>query len=154
MSAAVAERDVEVCGIDAGQVRLRLLGSACEGCAGGCAGRCNLFATNDAGEFALPAPAGLRVQAGQHLRLCLDDASLRRAAWRGYGLAWLGLVLGSGVGFGLGQLWGRHADVLTLLGLLAGTFSAVQASKRHLPEPLLRRPDSPIPPLPSSSDRP
>lgn len=150
----MAERDVEVCGSDAGHLRLRLLGNACEGCAGGCAGRCNLFATNDLGEFSLPAPAGLPVQAGQRLRLCLDDASLRRAAWRGYGLAWLGLLVGAALGFGLGQLWGRYVDVLTLVGLVAGTFAAVQASKRHLPEPRLRLPPVPLPPVPSTSDRP
>lgn len=150
----MAERDVEVCGREAGQLRLRLLGSACDGCAGGCAGRCSLFATNDAGEFALPAPAHLALVDGQRLRLCLDDASLRRAAWRGYGVAWLGLMLGAGLGFGLGQLWGRHADALTLLGLLAGTFAAVLSSKRHLPEPQLRLPDPPLPLLKASSDRP
>jgi hypothetical protein len=150
----MAERDVEVCGSDGGQVRLRLLGSACEGCAGGCAGRCNLFATDGSGEFALPLPAGLPVVVGQRLRLFLDDASLRRAAWRGYGLAWLGLMAGAGLGFGLGQLWGRHADVLTLLGLLAGTFAAVLASKRHLPEPRLQLPDASVPLVPSMSDRP
>lgn len=150
----MAERDVEVRGSEAGLVRLRLLGSACEGCAGGCAGRCNLFATDEVGEFAVPAPADLPVAVGQRLRLCLDDASLRRAAWRGYGIAWLGLMAGAGLGFGLGQLWGRHVDLLTLLGLLAGTFAAVQASKRHLPEPRLRLPDSSLPFVPSSSDRP
>jgi hypothetical protein len=142
----MAERDVEVCGSEAGVLRLRLLGSACEGCAGGCAGRCNLFATNGAGEFALPAPSGLPVHPGQRLRLCLDDAGLRRAAWRGYGVAWLGLLAGAGLGFGLGHLWGRHADALTLLGLLAGTFAAVYSSKRHLPEPSLRLPGQTLPP--------
>lgn len=150
----MAERDVEVCGHEAGQLTLRLLGSACEGCAGGCAGRCNLFATNDAGEFALPAPTGLAVRDGQRLRLCLDDASLRRAAWRGYGVAWLGLMFGAGLGFGLGQLWGRHGDLLTLLGLVAGTFFAVLSSKRHLPEPRLRLPDNSLFPAESTSDRP
>lgn len=150
----MAERDVEVCGVQAGQLRLRLLGSACDGCAGGCAGRCSLFAGNDAGEFAMPAPAGLVAAPGQRLRLCLDDASLRRAAWRGYGLAWLGLMIGAGLGFGLGQLWGRHGDVLALLGLVAGTFAAVLSSKRHLPEPQLRHPDSSLPLVPSTSDRP
>jgi hypothetical protein len=150
----VAERDVEVCGSDAGHLRLRLLGSACDGCAGGCAGRCNLFATDQAGEFAMAAPPGLPVVPGERLRLCLDDASLRRAAWRGYGLAWLGLLAGAGLGFGVGQLWGRHGDVLTLLGLLAGTFAAVQSSKRHLPEPRLQRPGTPSSIVPSTSDRP
>lgn len=150
----MAERDVEVCGTDAGQLRLRLLGSACDGCAGGCAGRCNLFATNQAGEFAMAAPHGDTVAIGERLRLCLDDATLRRAAWRGYGLAWLGLLLGAGVGFGIGHGWGRHQDLLTLLGLVAGTFAAVLASKRHLPEPRLQRRHEPHPPVPSTSDRP
>lgn len=150
----MAEREVEVCGSQGGQLRLRLLGSACDGCAGGCAGRCNLFATNESGEFILPAPAGTRVDVGQRLRLCLDDASLRRAAWRGYGLAWLGLLVGAGMGFGLGQLWGRQIDLLTLLGLVAGTFTAVRASRRRLPEPQLQRPDPTIPLVPTTSDRP
>jgi len=150
----VAERDVEVCGSEAGQLRLRLLGSACDGCSGGCGGRCSLFATNTAGEFEMPAPRDLPVTIGQPLRLCLDDASLRRAAWRGYGLAWLGLLLGAGLGFGAGLLWGRYIDVLTLLGLVAGTFAAVLSSKRHLPEPQLRPSGQPIPYVPSTSDRP
>ena len=150
----MAERDVEVCGSEAGQLRLRLLGSACDGCAGGCAGRCSLFAGNDAGEIAMAAPAGLAWVPGQRLRLCLDDASLRRAAWRGYGMAWLGLLAGAAVGYGLGQLWGRHGDALTLLGLVAGTFAAVLSSKRHLPEPQLRLPGQPFQPVQSTSDRP
>lgn len=145
---------MEVRGSEAGQLRLRLLGTACDGCAGGCAGRCNLFATDDAGEIAVPAPAGLTVAAGQRLRLCLDDATLRRAAWRGYGVAWLGLLAGAGLGFVLGQLWGRHVDALTLLGLVAGTFAAALSSKRHLPEPNVRLPDHPLPLVPSTSDRP
>lgn len=137
---------MEVCGGDAGQLRVRLLGSACDGCSGGCAGRCSLFPTNPSGEFTLPAPAGPALAEGQRLRLCLDDVALRRAAWRGYGVAWLGLMAGAGLGFGVGQLWGRHVDLLTLLGLVAGTFAAALSSKRHLPEPRLRLPDSVVPP--------
>ncbi|MBW8368545.1 MAG: SoxR reducing system RseC family protein [Arenimonas sp.] len=150
----MAERDVEVCGSAAGRLRLRLLGSACDGCSGGCAGRCSLFATNASGEFEMPAPVHLPVSIGQPLRLCLDDASLRRAAWRGYGMAWLGLLLGAGLGFGAGLLWGRHADLLTLLGLVGGTFAAVRSSKACLPEPQLRLPGRPVPFVPSMSDRP
>ncbi len=145
---------MEVCGAEQGQLRLRLLGSACSGCSGGCAGRCSLFAANHAGEFILPAPPHLPVTVGQTLRLTLDDASLRRAAWRGYGLAWLGLLLGAGLGYGLGLLWGRHGDALTLLGLACGTFAAVRSSKRHLPEPQLRPAGPSSPPVPSTSDRP
>lgn len=143
-----------VCGTESGRLRLRLVGSACAGCAGGCAGRCSLFATDDAGEFTLPASGDMAVAIGDTLRLRLDDASLRRAAWRGYGMAWLGLMLGAGLGFGLGHLLGRHADVLTLLGVLGGTFAAVIASKRHLPEPTLHRPGTDTFLLTRTSDRP
>jgi uncharacterized membrane protein YoaK (UPF0700 family) len=91
---------------------------------------------------------------GQQLRLQLDDAGLRRAAWRGYGRAWLGLLAGAGAGAAIGAVWGRHADLLTLLGLLLGTFSAARFSKRHLPEPRVAAvvPES-LSPL-STSDRP
>lgn len=150
----MAERDVEVCASEAGRLRLRLLGSACDGCAGGCAGRCSLFATHAGGEFWMDSPSDLPVVPGDTLRLCLDDASLRRAAWRGYGLAWLGMLLGAGIGYGLGVLLGRHADLLTLLGLVSGTFAAVLSSKRPLPEPTLRR-AGPAPLLVQrTSDRP
>ena len=150
----MAEREVRVCSAAHGRIRLRLLGSACSDCAGGCAGRCSLFSADAAGEIEMAAPPGLPVTTGQTLRLWLDDASLRRAAWRGYGLAWLGLLVGAGLGYGLGLLWGHHVDVLTLLGLLGGTFAAVRSSKRHLPEPELRPAGPEIPIVPSMSDRP
>ena len=91
---------------------------------------------------------------GQRARLLLDDSGLRRAAWRGYGLAWLGLVSGAVVGAAAGAVLGRHGDLLTLAGLLAGTFAAVRFSKRHLPEPRL---DAAVPdasPSFTPSDRP
>lgn len=150
----MAERRVEVVAVEAGELRLRLLGSACDGCSGGCAGRCNLFATDDGGEFRMAAPTSARFAVGQQARLQLDDSGLRRAAWRGYGLAWLGLMAGAGLGAALGAVLGWHADLLTLAGLLAGTFTAVRFSKRHLPEPRLdaSAPDG-FPPS-STSDRP
>ncbi len=150
----MADREVEVLANDGGGLRLRLVGSACDGCAGGCAGRCNLFATDAAGELAMPVPPGCDATAGQRFRLSLDDAVLRRAAWRGYGVAWLGMVLGAGAGYALGHAWGRHGDVLTLCGLLAGTFIAVVSSKRHLPEPRLLPIDRVPNPTPHLSDRP
>jgi hypothetical protein len=134
---AMAEREVEVSAVGAGEIRLRLLGSACDGCAGGCGGRCSLFMTDGDGEFRMSAPAGLDIGIGQRFRLQMDDAGLRRAAWRGYGVAWLGLLLGAGLGQLAGLALGRHGDLLTLVGLLAGTFAAVLLSKRHLPEPRL-----------------
>lgn len=133
----MAERQVEVVAVHAGELRLRLLGSACDGCAGGCGGRCSLFATDDGGEFRMPVPEAGHFMPGQYARLQLDDAGLRRAAWRGYGLAWLGLLLGAALGAAAGLWWRSQADLLTLAGLLAGTFAAVRFSKRHLPEPRL-----------------
>lgn len=150
----MAERRVEVLAVADGALRLRLLGDACDGCVGGCGGRCNLFAGDRDREFLLATASARDYAAGQSLRLQLDDAALRRAAWRGYGLAWLGLMCGAGLGAAIGVAWGRHADLLTLGGLLLGTFAAVRLSKRHLPEPRLAADASePLSPL-STSDRP
>lgn len=150
----MAERDVEVVAVDAGALRLRLLGSACDGCSGGCGGRCSLFATDEDGEFRIDAPASGHFAVGQLARLQLDDAALRRSAWRGYGLAWLGLVAGAAIGATTGALIGRHEDLLTLAGLLAGTFAAVRFSKRHLPEPRLNAMAPEVLPPSSTSDSP
>lgn len=144
----MAEREVEVAAV--GQpLRLRLLGTQCDGCAGGCAGRCNLFATTAAGEFEFEATPDFIVAPGQRLRLALDDAALRRAAWAGYGRALLGLLLGAGAGYlaggWLAPAWPAAPDALTLVGLLSGTFLAVFLSKRHLPPPRLLRAAEPTP---------
>lgn len=133
----MAERDVEVVAIGGDGLRLRLLGSACDGCSGGCGGRCSLFGSDAGGELSLPLPPTLAVHAGQRLRLVLDDRRLRAAAWRGYGGAWFGLVFGAAAGRALGFAWPAHADLLTLAGLVSGTFLAVAFSKRRLPEPQL-----------------
>ncbi|MBP6626173.1 MAG: SoxR reducing system RseC family protein [Arenimonas sp.] len=146
----MAEREVQVCAIQDGRVQLRLMGSACDGCQGGCAGRCSLFATNQDGLLWLPLAAGAAAAPGQRLRLHLDDRQLRRAAWRGYGWAWLGLLAGAGLGSAAGWLLEGYANVFTLAGLLAGTFAAVRFSKRHLPEPRLLSVQAPDFPSPSS----
>lgn len=147
----MAERDARVIRIQAGSLQVQLLGSACSGCQGGCAGRCSVFAAGQDGTLELPLPPGSTLVAGQPLRLRLDDVALRRAAWRGYGRAWLGLLLGAGAGHLLGLLWGQNGNVLVMLGLLAGTFLAVGLSKRPVPEPeiLAACIDSPLHP-PSS----
>ena len=133
----MAERRVEVLACDGAHVRLRLLGTACGDC-GGCGGRCALFAADGAGELTLPLPPSTSVRAGQHASLVLDDARLRSAAWRGYGIAWLGLLLGAAVGRLVAWLAAPdHGDVLTLAGLLSGTFAAVSFSRRHSAEPRL-----------------
>ncbi|MFY2764520.1 SoxR reducing system RseC family protein [Arenimonas sp. MALMAid1274] len=133
----MAERQVLVQAVTPEGLRLRLLGSACAGCQGGCGGRCSLFATGADGDLLLPCPPGAVPRVGDQLRLRIDDVQLRRSAWRGYGLAWLGLVAGAAVGHGFGLLWPAASNLLTLAGLAAGTFLAVLSSKRHLPEPSL-----------------
>lgn len=133
----MAEREVEVIGVAEGRLSLRLLGDQCSGCEGGCAGRCNLFATTDAGAFVLEGADGTGARTGERYRLALDDQALRRAAWLGYGRALLGLLLGAFAGYAVGAGWPVARDALTLAGLLAGTFLAVRASKRHLPAPRL-----------------
>ncbi|WP_460457874.1 SoxR reducing system RseC family protein [Arenimonas alkanexedens] len=142
----MAEREVEVIAADGQALQLRLLGDQCDGCQGGCAGRCNLFATSAAGGFALQVPAGVQCVPGERFRLALDDEALRRAAWQGYGRALLGLLLGAVLGYALGAAWPAGRDLLTLAGLLSGTFLAVLASKRHLPAPRLLPAASAIPP--------
>jgi len=133
----MAERRVEVVACDGSRLRVRLLGTACGDC-DGCGGRCTLFATDDAGELTLPQPPTRPLRTGQHARLVLDDARLRAAAWRGYGVAWLGLLLGASGGRAVAWLAApTHADVITFAGLLSGTFLAVAFSKRHVAEPQL-----------------
>jgi hypothetical protein len=149
----MAEREVEVIAASGRRLSLRLLGDQCDGCQGGCAGRCNLFATTDAGEFAFDAPADVEARAGERYRLALDDEGLRRAAWQGYGLALLGLLLGALLGYAAGAAWPAARDALTLAGLLSGTFLAVRLSKRHLPAPRLL-PAGGASPLSCKSDRP
>lgn len=149
----MAEREVEVIGVQDGQLSLRLLGGPCSGCEGGCAGRCNLFATTDAGEFVLAGAGVNDARPGQRYRLAIDDEALRRAAWLGYGRALLGLLLGALAGYAVGAAWPVARDGLTLAGLLAGTFLAARASKRHLPAPRLL-PAAGATPNPCKSDCP
>lgn len=131
----MAEREARVLGQSAGRLRLELLGSACEGCAGGCGGRCNVFAGDAPARFEMDLPGPSRFVPGQPVRLRLDDAALRRAAWRGYGWALLGLVAGAAVGQLLGRALGLVPDLPTLIGLLLGTFLAAAISKPRLPQP-------------------
>lgn len=131
----MAERDAEVVHARGRRLSLRLLGSACDGCAGGCGGRCNVFAGTGRDDFELDVDDASEYVPGSRLRLRLDDQALRRAAWRGYGRVLLGLLAGAVAGQLLGLAWGRHADVLTLAGLLAGTLSVARFSKPHLPGP-------------------
>ncbi|WP_374603666.1 SoxR reducing system RseC family protein [Arenimonas sp.] len=131
----MAEREAEVVGASDRRLSLRLLGSACHGCAGGCGGRCSLFAGDGGGDFELEVDDVAGFPPGRRLRLRLDDQALRQAAWRGYGRVLAGLLAGAALGQGLGLAWGRHADLLTLLGLLSGTLLVARFSKPRLPRP-------------------
>ncbi|GAB2657503.1 SoxR reducing system RseC family protein [Arenimonas aestuarii] len=135
----MAERDAEVIGAHGRRLSLRLLGSACDGCAGGCGGRCSLFAGSGRDGFELEVDDAADFPPGRRLRLRLDDQSLRQAAWRGYGRVLLGLLAGAAVGQLVGLAWGRHVDALTLICLLSGTLLAARFSKPHLPEPEILR---------------
>ncbi|MBW8311371.1 MAG: SoxR reducing system RseC family protein [Rhizobium sp.] len=150
----MAEREAEVRSRRGDELGLALLGSACEGCAGGCRGRCNLFATGQDGVFHLVVPHAADYAPGQRLRLSLDDEALRRAAWRGYGVALLGLLLGAAAGHGLGRALDGPADLFALIGLALGTFLAARFSKPTLPEPRVERAGSELSPEISRSDRP
>ena len=150
----MAEREAEVRSRRGDELGLALLGSSCEGCAGGCRGRCNLFATGDDGVFHVVVDGAADFLPGQRLRLSLDDEALRRAAWRGYGVALLGLLLGAAAGHGLARVLGAPADVFALIGLVLGTFLAARFSKPTLPEPRVQRAGSVLPPESSRSDRP
>ena len=120
-----------------GRLGLRLLGSACEGCVGGCGGRCNLFAGDGGDRVELDVPGDVEHRPGQRLRLAIDDAALRRAAWRGYGRVLAGLLAGAAAGQALGAWVGAGADALTLAGLVLGTFLVARFSKPRLPGPVL-----------------
>lgn len=103
-----------------GQVRVRVPTAACEGCAGGCAGRCSPLADERGACWSLDTPDTF--QPGQAVRIRVGEGALGQAAWRGYGLALLGMVVGAAAGHALGRLAGWPADPLALAGLLAGTF--------------------------------
>ena len=141
----MAEREAVVQGVAAGRLSLRLLGGACEGC-GGCGGRCNVFSADRDGVVEIACPDGNRYAPGQHFRLSIDDAALRRLAWRGYGLALAGLLLGALAGLAFGKALGVAPDLPVLAGLLSGTFLGPRFSNRHVPEPALAPPGPPVSP--------
>lgn len=136
----MAERRARLLAVGPPVWRLRLLDSRCEGCALGCGGRCNAFATDDHDEVVLSlssdaAPAGARI--GDAVVLSIDDVLLRRGAWAGYGRVWLGLLAGSALGFAAGRVLAIESDLPTLAGLLLGTSAAIWHSKHHVGRPRL-----------------
>ena len=130
----MAERRARIVSLEPGRVRVSLEGEACRDCSMGCQGRCNVFAGDETNELELAVPLPDK-RVGDTLVLQLDDDALRNAAWLAYGRALLGLLIGSGVGFALGQVFGRAGDLLTLAGLVCGTFLPVYFSKPQTFEP-------------------
>lgn len=128
-------RFARVAALAPGVVELELEAGACAGCAGGCGGRCNLFESAVA-PLRLPHDTGL-VQPGQRVCLSLSRRMLRRAAFRGYGLALLGMLAGAGLGALLARVLDLPGDPLVALGLFAGLLGAVRASARCAINPTL-----------------
>lgn len=136
----MAERRARLLELGPPTWRLQLLDRQCDGCALGCGGRCNAFASNDANELTLTlasdaVPPGAKI--GDAVIVSLDDAQLRRSAWAGYGRVWLGLLLGSALGFAAGRALGLNSDLPTLIGLVLGTSLSVLLSKTHIAGPRL-----------------
>lgn len=151
----MAERRAEILAVDGDALQLRLLEGVCSGCRDGCGGRCQLFAPAGGPECRVMASgvaSGLRP--GQTVVLELDDEALRRAAWRGYGLALAGLVLGALAGHGVASALGRDGDLPALAGLVSGTLFAARVTKRRWPGPAPKvRPLAPLRPDCMESDR-
>lgn len=128
------ERIAEVVGESDGRWLLRPESAACNGCESGCGGRCRLFVGSNDGRISVSAPLHPDLCPGQRVALRIDEDALARGAWRGYGLALLGLLGGAALGAGLGGwlLAESWRDVATLFGGLTGTFLAALFSKRHV----------------------
>lgn len=135
--------------VSQGRATVRLLGDRCAGCSSGCGGRCNAFAADDAGDLSIEAPELDVGAVGREVLLQLDDVALRRAAWSGYGRALIGLMVGAVAGAVLGLRFPALQDVLTLAGLLSGTFIAIAFQKPRIPEPRLSDPSTIPAPIPT-----
>lgn len=131
-------RFARVAAVHADVLELELEAGACAGCADGCGGRCNLFA-NVAAPLRLPLD-GRDWQPGQRVALSLSRRALRRAAFRGYGLALLGMLVGAGLGAFLARVLGVDGDPLVAVGLFAGLLGAVRALARTTVNPALTLP--------------
>lgn len=147
----MAERLARVLRVHADTLSLVTDEAPCQGCSIGCRGRCNLFAPDADGRFELDGvnPGGFRV--GDRVRIELDDLALRWAAYRGYGLALLGLLVGAGLGYGLAAaLFAAMPDSMamnpghdgpTLVGMLAGLFGALRLNRSWQVRPSVVRID-------------
>jgi positive regulator of sigma E activity len=140
----VAEREIEIIGVDARGVVLRALG-ACSDCTG-CGGRCDLFRSiGPDAEARLPLELFAEPpRPGERWHIILADRELLAQAWAGYGLALVGLVLGAALGYGLTPGSGAARDLATAIGALSGTLLALRFSKRRRAGALQLRRASPL----------
>lgn len=135
----MAERFARVLAVHPEALSLETDEAPCQGCSIGCRGRCNLFAPDAQGQFRLDGLATDEFRVGDRVRIELDDLALRWAAYRGYGLALLGLLAGAGVGYGVSAaLISADASPMglnpghdgpTLVGMLIGLFSALRLNR-------------------------
>ena len=129
----MAERRAVIDAVDGDVVRLRAL-ERCSDC-GGCGGRCDLFRTPAGDELTLDRQCFDREPVpGEPVQLLLSDRWLRQSAWQVYGMATLGMLLGAGLGWLAGYWLNSMADLLTLVGAVAGTLIAIRGSKNRLPD--------------------
>lgn len=133
----MAEREGIIVAIDALEVRLRPAAAVCAGCSIGCGGKCNVFQSDTSGDITLARRDDSRLQVGDRVRVHIDELALRRAAFAGYGIALLGLVLGAAAGYATALWLDISRDPATLLGLIGGTVLALRYSKHHRIDPMI-----------------
>ena len=122
------ETPVEVVGVDAAHVLLRVRGS-CSGCSG-CAGRCGL-GWREGRVVALPREAfGALARPGACLRLHCEAAELRDRALVGYGLPLAGLLLGALAGWPMSAWLGTAINPMVAVFASLGTLTGLGLSKR------------------------
>lgn len=140
----MAERRARVLAVEPENIILELDSAPCEGCSIGCRGRCNLFSPDSRGRFLLPSAQCPAVLAGDDVLLALDEDQLRRAGYRGYGIALIGLVLGAAVGAGAAAMLAGSGlkvdpDLPTFLGMVGGVAIAVARSRQYDIQPTVRK---------------
>jgi len=92
----------------------------------------------------LPSGQCPAVLAGDDVLLALDEDQLRRAGYRGYGIALVGLVLGAAIGAGMATMLSASGlkvdpDLPTFLGMVGGVAIAVARSRQYDIQPTVRK---------------
>lgn len=140
----MAERRASVLAVEHERTILEVDSAACEGCSIGCRGRCNLFSPDSRGHMVVPSADCPGVVAGDRVLLTLDEDQLRRAGYRGYGIALVGLVLGAAAGAAAATLLTGlglkvDPDFPTLAGMMGGVAIAVARSRQYDIQPTVRK---------------